>query len=98
MHTIGIWAQVGHDISHSDVDDPKEALILLFEFLLIKHLYRKDTTFVRSAMDGGELCVRASSRGPCEEATMFEGDEARKREGFYTNRSSHSNKGSASAC
>lgn len=57
MHTIGIGAKVGHDISDFDVNHTEKALVLLLKLLLIKNLYRKNAALVRSATDGCELCV-----------------------------------------
>lgn len=48
--TVGIGTKVWHDISDADVDDAEEALILLFEFLLVKDLNCENSAFIGSTV------------------------------------------------
>lgn len=50
QHTICLWSQVRHQVANANVDYAKEPLVLLLEFLLVEHLYGKDTAFVGSAV------------------------------------------------
>lgn len=75
---IGIRGELDN-ITNADVDDPKEALILLLEFLLVEHLDSQDAVFVHLEVKAlipiwvevlfGNLCrprLLAADGGYCE--------------------------------
>jgi hypothetical protein len=49
--TISFGGQIRDDISNSNVDDTEEALVLLFELLLIKYLNGEDASFIGLAIE-----------------------------------------------
>jgi hypothetical protein len=49
LNTISVRPKLWHDIANTNVDHSQEALVLLLELLLIKHLNSEDAAFVRIA-------------------------------------------------
>jgi hypothetical protein len=48
QRTLSTLCQLDN-ITNPDVDDTQEALVLLFELLLVKYLHSEDTVFARPA-------------------------------------------------
>jgi hypothetical protein len=58
--TFKVGDQLDH-IAYANVDHTQEALVLLFELLLVKHLNREDAVFIHTAIDCQQMTLPQSA-------------------------------------